>query len=63
MPGAFFMFEAKVNGKLTALFQCDRCRKIFAFENEEKLYCPRCKVNLYPVNLEPDKGQSKIITP
>lgn len=63
MPGMIFMFEAMVKGKLQACFMCDKCRKIFAFMNKEKLACPRCGGRAYPMNLDPVKGESRLITP
>lgn len=57
------MFEVKVNGKLQASFMCDKCHKVFAFENGELLQCPKCKGRGFPMNLDPDKGESKIIMP
>lgn len=71
MPGFFHMGPAKVNGKLQSLWMCDKCRKVFAFEHNEKLYCPHCKRDGYPMNLDPTPvekskrgvGGSRLIIP
>jgi hypothetical protein len=55
MPGFYHMFPHMVNGKLQDLWQCDKCHKVFAFENEELLYCPKCKEPGYPLNTDPGK--------
>lgn len=63
MPAMRFMMNAKVNGKLTACFMCDVCRKIFAFEDNEKLYCPKCKRDGYPENLDPGPKEKSFRIP
>jgi uncharacterized Zn ribbon protein len=67
MPGMYHMFPTMVNGKLQDLWRCDKCSTIFAFENNELLYCPKCKERGYPLNIDPgveethDPGQSNLI--
>lgn len=71
MPGMIFMDNIKLHDKAQAMFMCDRCRKVFAFENGEKLYCPKCKENGYPLNRDPEPeekssrspGKSRLIIP
>ena len=73
MPGMLFIDNILWNGKLQAMFKCDRCKKHFAFEDGEHLYCPNCKENGYPLNRDPEEeavsilpggpGKSRLIIP
>jgi len=61
MPGFSHLFPVKVHGRLMSAWLCDKCRTVFAFDNGEKLYCPKCKTAGYPLNLDPTPGESKLI--
>ncbi len=54
MPGFYHVGPVKVNGILQSAWMCDKCRKIFAFQNGETLQCPRCKGRGYPINSDPE---------
>lgn len=67
MPGFYFVRPIMKDGKLQSWWMCDKCRKHFAFENGELLYCPKCKERGYPLNVDPgvekshDPGESNLI--
>jgi len=63
MPGFYYMFPVEVSGKLHSAWRCDKCGKIFAFENNETLHCPKCKGRAYPMNMDVEETQSRIVTP
>ncbi len=59
MAGMYLIKPIKVNGILMVSFMCDKCRKTFAYVHNEPLYCPHCKERGYPLNADPDKGESE----
>jgi rubrerythrin len=61
MPGMIHLFPIKHKGELRSAWMCDKCRNVFAFDNNEKLYCPKCKTDGYPMNLDPGEGESSLI--
>jgi rRNA maturation endonuclease Nob1 len=61
MPGFIHLFPIVMHDKLMSAWICDVCRKIFAFENNEELKCPHCGGRGYPLNMDVEKTESKLI--
>lgn len=73
MPGMNYIGTVLYEGKLQAMFKCDKCKKYFGFEDGEDLFCPVCKEKGYPLNRDPEEearsilpdgpGKSRLIIP